>query len=498
MKRSAALVVSAVWSLLPAVLPAASEHDSTTAGADITANAPTESAPADEQWPASLSPADAACLEHVERERSADGEMTLETALCLGTAYGRTGNYEKAVTYLSAWERLDGPDSLKSLMRGRALFYEGRLFDQIVSGAIAAENASERHIAGDSIVAVLPFHNVEADSRLDPLRKGLAEMVITDLAQLKDVTVVERTRMHKLLTEIGLDQAGVTANADKQRVAGLLAASRLVGGMFKCPDSSRLLIRGGFVDMRDSSTTAVRAGGSLEEFFAVEKDFVFALIDQMGIIPTDTEREAIESIKTENLLAFLAYSRGLDARDRGDYPAASAAFAEAARLDPSFEEAANLAAASREAVSEHHPETPEEQVDEQPVAEEAPVAFEGSGPRAVVEAAPEPAPAPRISPSEQTAGVRIVPRVNAASRAGTRSSSLAGASFMPEMGVHTREIGTTEESRGDADVTTEGSVLPEETRADRSRAAYPEYRGLGFSGATKQTELIVELPEEAP
>ncbi|HKC39622.1 MAG TPA: hypothetical protein VKC15_08805, partial [Gemmatimonadales bacterium] len=40
-----------------------------------------------------------------------------------------------------------------------------------------------------------------------------------------------------------------------------------------------------------------------------------------------------------NLAAFLAYSKGLEALDRGDYRAAGGAFAQAVHADPSFQQA---------------------------------------------------------------------------------------------------------------------------------------------------------------
>src|SRR5205814_9336579 len=42
----------------------------------------------------------------------------------------------------------------------------------------------------------------------------------------------------------------------------------------------------------------------------------------------------------KNLAAFLAYSKGLEALDRGDYRTAAAHFSAAVRADPSFQAAA--------------------------------------------------------------------------------------------------------------------------------------------------------------
>ena len=54
----------------------------------------------------------------------------------------------------------------------------------------------------------------------------------------------------------------------------------------------------------------------------------------------------MEQRPTQNVQAFLAYSRGLEAEDRGDYTGAREAFGEAAGLDPSFRAAAQGASAA--------------------------------------------------------------------------------------------------------------------------------------------------------
>src|SRR4029077_13905167 len=54
---------------------------------------------------------------------------------------------------------------------------------------------------------------------------------------------------------------------------------------------------------------------------------------------TEAERERILRQGPKNLAAFLAYSRGLEDLDRGDYPGAARHFGAAAPADPSFQAA---------------------------------------------------------------------------------------------------------------------------------------------------------------
>jgi hypothetical protein len=66
---------------------------------------------------------------------------------------------------------------------------------------------------------------------------------------------------------------------------------------------------------------------------------VFSLAAQLGIQLTDAERQRILRQGPRNLAAFLAYSEGLEAFDRGDYRAAAAAFRASVRADPTFQAA---------------------------------------------------------------------------------------------------------------------------------------------------------------
>lgn len=68
----------------------------------------------------------------------------------------------------------------------------------------------------------------------------------------------------------------------------------------------------------------------------------------MGVQLTPAEQEAINQRPTQNIQAFLAYSRGLEAEDRGDYGAAQAAYNDAVTLDPSFRAASQGAASASE------------------------------------------------------------------------------------------------------------------------------------------------------
>ena len=61
--------------------------------------------------------------------------------------------------------------------------------------------------AQEVVLAVSYFDNHAKDVKYEALRKGLAEMLISDLSTSKDLKVVERERLNDVLNEISLQQS---------------------------------------------------------------------------------------------------------------------------------------------------------------------------------------------------------------------------------------------------------------------------------------------------
>jgi CCR4-NOT transcriptional regulation complex NOT5 subunit len=90
----------------------------------------------------------------------------------------------------------------------------------------------------------------------------------------------------------------------------------------------------------DVSTTGVtgtaNAALELNRLFDMEKALVLDLFGSLGIQLTPAERQALDQRPTQNLQAFLAWSRGLEAEDNGDFSGAQQLYDQATRLDPGF------------------------------------------------------------------------------------------------------------------------------------------------------------------
>ncbi len=260
-----------------------------------------------------------------------------KTIFYLGAAYEAQGDYTNAIQYYRQYTKVGRLSKMRGQIEGRLELLSRKQMEMQAQQAVANENYINVASIPDNSVAVLYFQNLGTSTQLDPLQKGLADMIITDLSQVHDLKVVERVRMQKMLEEIGLGQTGLVDESTAPRMGKLLGAKRMVKGTFVDLNEQQIRIDGGMIETTTGKFMKTdQSSGDLERFFRLEKNLVFSIINEMGIQLTDAERKAIQYIPTESMLAFLAYSKGLDAEDRGDFEVAREQYSEAVKLDPGF------------------------------------------------------------------------------------------------------------------------------------------------------------------
>jgi hypothetical protein len=204
--------------------------------------------------------------------------------------------------------------------------------------ALARESTLTAAAPEPSTVAVLPL-TIAGDSGLQPLSRGLAELMATDLAMVRSLRLLERIQVGVLLDEMKLGESGRADPNTAARVGRLLRAERMVQGVAAITENGPVRMSAAVVRGDGSVQTGAQANGSFKQLLDLEKQLVFGLATELGIQLTEAERQRIMRQGPKNLAAFLAYSEGLEALDRGDYRAAAAAFSAAVRADPSFQQA---------------------------------------------------------------------------------------------------------------------------------------------------------------
>jgi TolB-like protein len=187
-------------------------------------------------------------------------------------------------------------------------------------------------------LGVPPVAVRSVDNRLAPLSYALADLLTTDLARSRQLTLVERTRLGDVLRELELSASGRVDTATAPRVGRLVSARRLVlGGLDQLPAEGGLRIGVRLADVeRGRIEQSIDAQAPLADILAAEKELVFRIFEALGVTLSPAERAEIEQRPTADIAALLAYGAGVQAEYLGDFRTAASEYRRAQRLDPRF------------------------------------------------------------------------------------------------------------------------------------------------------------------
>lgn len=195
-------------------------------------------------------------------------------------------------------------------------------------------------------VAVLYFTNSALVSGADyaPLSKGMAEMLITTLAQNPGVRVVERDRLQQLLEEQNLSTSGRVDQETAVRVGRTLGAHHLLLGAFVIDPRQNMRI-----DVRAVNTETSQV--EYVESVTGKSDRLFDLVGQLGArvnaglklppMPLRVREVGVNPPPkgAEQFRAVMLMSRALERQDRGDKDGAITLYRSALQEYPGFEQA---------------------------------------------------------------------------------------------------------------------------------------------------------------
>jgi len=264
--------------------------------------------------------------------------------LYLGMIFERTGELDKAIRVYGAAGNLQGDGEAGRMIRDRlSVLIDRKLVEEARLAVIGEDTLSVASIPGNSI-AVINFDGSSLSPDLQPMAFGMAEFVAMDLSKVSRLKVLERVKINVILEELKLGESGLADPGAAPRVGKLLGSRKIVLGSVTGSGDSGFRLDGRLVDSALGDVSGAHSGeGDLDKFFEVEKKFVFALLDTLGVSISREERDAIEKVPTESFLAFMAFSKGLLYESRGMYDDASRAFGDAGKADPGFIQASNLA-----------------------------------------------------------------------------------------------------------------------------------------------------------
>lgn len=288
---------------------------------------------------------------YYKAKRFADARISLDqarrldqrdgvSALYAGLSSEALGDLTHAKAAYNAYLVVGRTRSVKNEIRARLVSLAREESMAAAKAAVANEARISQTPGSPRTVAVPPLTFSGSDSSLRPLERGMADLIITDLGRSAQLTVVERDRMQALADEIRLSQGGGVDSSTAVRAGRLIQAGSLVNGSL-VQQGAQLRIDARVVNVASGAIGATASvNNSLDALFAMEKQLVFQIFDRLQVTLTPAERQLVERRPTNNMDAFMAYSRGLLALDDGRFADAARFFDSARSLDPGFGAAA--------------------------------------------------------------------------------------------------------------------------------------------------------------
>jgi TolB-like protein len=200
-----------------------------------------------------------------------------------------------------------------------------------------------------STVAILYFDYDGKNADLEVLKKGLAQMLISDVSELDSVVVVERDRLQDVENELKLGLSGKIDAATAARVGKLLGAKYLVVGRFFDLGKTLRIDARAIVTETGRVVRSTGASGQQENFIELEQKLATELktILSSAVTPQSApSANRSERVKLARLPKKLTtqvairYSKALHAIDQKEVATARKELEAVVKEQPDFELAA--------------------------------------------------------------------------------------------------------------------------------------------------------------
>lgn len=257
--------------------------------------------------------------------------------LYCSTAYEMMGYYKQAKYLYSKFiENCQSSDEKKIVEVHLYNLYRKQMRLE-ARDALAKEDSMMISESSRKKIAVLYFQFYGVRSILEPLSKGLTDLMIYDMNKLDGYGVVSRIKLQELMAEMGIDESGYLDDSICLRLGRLLGVSKVVRGVYTDVDNDSIKVSAAVISVANGNKIMIEeVKGKINNILKLEKFLLFKIFKESGIEITTEKLNMIRSAATGKYLAFVMYSAGLDFEDRGLFKKAIKCYKMAVRIDPKF------------------------------------------------------------------------------------------------------------------------------------------------------------------
>ena len=203
----------------------------------------------------------------------------------------------------------------------------------IIIGRFASSTNEKKSLVNPKSVAVLPFDNYSTAPEDQYFSDGMTEVIIANLAKIKDLKVISRTSV--------MEYKKTTKNI--KEIASELGVAHILEGSIQRANG-RIRVIGQLIDTKsDEHIWAETYDREESDIFALQSDVALKIAKALKSNITAEQEERINERLTESTDAYEYYLKGKDFENAGstkeNIEAAIGEYERAVILDPNFAEA---------------------------------------------------------------------------------------------------------------------------------------------------------------
>ena len=254
------------------------------------------------------------------------------STLYLGLAYIGKEQYEKAI---ATWEGYKSNNAIISAeIKKQLTLLKITYSRKMAQRALIEEKKLETTAPENNTFAVCYYADASPNNSFRAFQKALAAMVISDLAKIDLISIVERIKLQSLFFEMSLGQTGIVDPSTAPRVGHLIGAENLVVGTLSSGS-----IR---TDTSLASTSKGEVVGNAaitvkeDDFFNLPREIAINVAKLAGIELTEVQLKLIGNDHTKSYEAAISYGNALMALDSDNWKDARESFEKALAADPQW------------------------------------------------------------------------------------------------------------------------------------------------------------------